>query len=123
VSHRVCPRVSRAAAPTAYSGRAAGYCGCAAPKERAARRALAASASHVAVEDGTPMSPDEDEAAVEEERAGDQRVWAQLVYNERHAPADQCSASTPGPRSRLRWRTTYVRWAVQCPHRIPRPDR
>ncbi|MDT5200486.1 MAG: hypothetical protein QOH34_2008, partial [Mycobacterium sp.] len=89
MAHRVCPRVSRAAAPTAYSGRAAGYCGCAAPKERAARRALAASASHVAVEDGTPMSPDEDEAAVEEERAGDQRVWAQLVYNERHAAADQ----------------------------------
>jgi methyltransferase (TIGR00027 family) len=51
--------------------------------------ALAASASHVAVEDGTPMSRDEYQAAVEEERAGDQRVWAQLVYNERHAPADQ----------------------------------
>jgi methyltransferase (TIGR00027 family) len=55
--------------------------------------ALAAPASHVAVEDGAPMSPDDYEAAVEEERAaaaeGDQRVWAQLVYNERHAPADQ----------------------------------
>jgi methyltransferase (TIGR00027 family) len=55
--------------------------------------ALAAPASHVAVEDGVPMPPHDYEAAVEEERAaaaeGNQRVWAQLVYNERHAPADQ----------------------------------
>jgi methyltransferase (TIGR00027 family) len=55
--------------------------------------ALAAPASHVAVEDGAPMSSDDFAAAVEEERAaaaeGDQRLFFQLVYNERHAPADQ----------------------------------
>ncbi len=55
--------------------------------------ALATPASHVAVEDGAPMSPDDYAGAVEEERAavakGDQRVFFQLVYNERHAPADQ----------------------------------
>jgi methyltransferase (TIGR00027 family) len=58
--------------------------------------ALAAPGSHVAVEDGTPMSSEDYAAAVEEERAaltkgaeGAQRVFFQLVYNERHAPADQ----------------------------------
>jgi methyltransferase (TIGR00027 family) len=55
--------------------------------------ALAAPASHVAVEDSVPMSPDELEAGVEEERAarakGDERLFFQLVYNEQHAPADQ----------------------------------
>ena len=55
--------------------------------------ALAAPASHVAVEDGAPMSSDDYAAAVEEEKAavaeGDRRVFFQLVYNERHAPADQ----------------------------------
>jgi methyltransferase (TIGR00027 family) len=54
---------------------------------------LAAPASHVAVEDGAPMPSDDFAAAVEEERAaaaeGDQRLFFQLVYNERHAPADQ----------------------------------
>ncbi len=53
---------------------------------------LAAAASHVAVEDGAPLPPDDFAAAVEEERAavaeGDRRVFFQLVYNERHAPAD-----------------------------------
>lgn len=55
--------------------------------------ALAAPASHVAVEDAEPMPPDDHATAVEEEKAavaeGDQRVFFQLVYNERHAPADQ----------------------------------
>ena len=55
--------------------------------------ALASPGSHVAVEDGAPMSSDDYSAAVEEERAavaeGDRRVFFQLVYNERHAPADQ----------------------------------
>jgi methyltransferase (TIGR00027 family) len=55
--------------------------------------ALASPGSHVAVEDGAPMSSDEYSAAVEEERAavaeGERRVFFQLVYNERHAPADQ----------------------------------
>jgi methyltransferase (TIGR00027 family) len=55
--------------------------------------ALASPGSHVAVEDSAPMSSDEYSAAVEEERAaaaeGERRVFFQLVYNERHAPADQ----------------------------------
>jgi methyltransferase (TIGR00027 family) len=55
--------------------------------------ALATPASHVAVEDGAPMASDDYAAAVEQERAavaeGEQRVFFQLVYNERHAPADQ----------------------------------
>ena len=51
---------------------------------------LAASGSHVAVEDGAPMEPDAFAAAVEEERnADDGRLFFQLVYNERYAPADQ----------------------------------
>jgi hypothetical protein len=45
------------------------------------------------VEDSAPMSSDDYSAAVEEERAdateGERRVFFQLVYNERHAPADQ----------------------------------
>jgi methyltransferase (TIGR00027 family) len=52
--------------------------------------ALAAPGSHVAVEDGAPMGSDEFAAAVEEERnADDGRLFFQLVYNERYAPADQ----------------------------------
>jgi methyltransferase (TIGR00027 family) len=54
---------------------------------------LAGHGSHVAVEDGTPLPPDDFEAAVAEERAaaeqGDKRVFFQLVYNERHAPATE----------------------------------
>jgi methyltransferase (TIGR00027 family) len=54
---------------------------------------LATQASHVAVEDAAPMPPDDHAEAVEEERAavakGEQRIFFQLVYNERHAPADQ----------------------------------
>jgi methyltransferase (TIGR00027 family) len=54
---------------------------------------LAAPGSHVAVEDGAPMHADAFEAALEEERAaaadGDGRVFFQLVYNERHAPATE----------------------------------
>jgi len=55
--------------------------------------ALAAPASHVAVEDGAPIPSEDYAAAVAQERAavaeGAQRVFFQLVYNERHAPADQ----------------------------------
>ncbi|HTZ16176.1 MAG TPA: class I SAM-dependent methyltransferase [Mycobacterium sp.] len=58
--------------------------------------ALACPGSHVAVEDGAPMPSDDYSAAVEEERAaakegaeGERRVFFQLLYNERHAPADQ----------------------------------
>ena len=54
---------------------------------------LAGHGSHVAIEDGAPLEPDEFEAAVEEERAaaaeGDQRLFFRVVYNERHAPATQ----------------------------------
>lgn len=54
---------------------------------------LSAPGSHVAVEDGTPLEQDEFDAKVEEERAasgaGDQRVFFQLVYNERCAPATE----------------------------------
>jgi methyltransferase (TIGR00027 family) len=55
--------------------------------------ALASPGSHAAVEDSAPMASEQLEAAIEEERAaraqGDQRLFFQLVYNERHAPADQ----------------------------------
>src|SRR6201993_3426874 len=54
---------------------------------------LAARGSHVAVEDGAPMQPEQFEEAVEEERAaaaeGDRRTFFRLVYNERHAPATE----------------------------------
>jgi methyltransferase (TIGR00027 family) len=53
---------------------------------------LASMGSHVAVEDGAPLPPEEYEAKVEEERAapkGDQRAFFQLVYNERCAPATE----------------------------------
>jgi methyltransferase (TIGR00027 family) len=53
---------------------------------------LAGHGSHVAVEDGAPLKPDEFEAKVEEERAAiasgeEQRPFFQLVYNEQHARA------------------------------------
>ncbi len=52
--------------------------------------ALAGPGSHLAVEDGAPMEPDEFEAAVAEERdADDQHLFFQLVYNQRVAPAEQ----------------------------------
>jgi methyltransferase (TIGR00027 family) len=55
--------------------------------------ALASAGSHVAVEDGAPMPAEAFTAAVEAERAaqaeGDERVFFQLVYNERHAPAGE----------------------------------
>lgn len=54
---------------------------------------LAGHGSHVAIEDGAPLEPDEFEAAIEEERAaaaeGDQRLFFRLVYNERHAPVTE----------------------------------
>lgn len=54
---------------------------------------LAGHGSHVAVEDGAPMKPEDFETAVAEERAataqGDQRVFFQLVYNEQCAPATE----------------------------------
>jgi methyltransferase (TIGR00027 family) len=53
---------------------------------------LAGHGSHVAVEDGAPLKPDEFEAKVEQERAAiasgeEQRPFFQLVYNEQHARA------------------------------------
>ena len=55
---------------------------------------LAGPGSHVAVEDGAPLSPDEYVAKVEEERTAiasgeEQRPFFQLVYNEQHAPATE----------------------------------
>lgn len=54
---------------------------------------MAGPGSHVAVEDGAPLDPDEYAAKIEEERAtsvdGTQRVFFQLVYNERCAPATE----------------------------------
>jgi len=56
--------------------------------------ALASPGSHAAIEDSTPMSREEFQAGVDEERAaraqGDERrLFFQLVYNEQHAPADR----------------------------------
>lgn len=53
--------------------------------------ALACPGSHLGVEDGAPMPPDDFAAAVEAERSSDddRRVFHQLVYNEQCAPAGQ----------------------------------
>ncbi|GLB84690.1 class I SAM-dependent methyltransferase [Mycobacterium kiyosense] len=54
--------------------------------------ALAAPGSHVAVEDGAPLPPDEFEARIAEERANPdrgRRPFFQLVYNEQCAPATE----------------------------------
>ena len=52
---------------------------------------LAASGSHLGIEDGTPMPPDEFAAAVDAERSApdDRRIFHQLIYNEQCAPAQQ----------------------------------
>ena len=55
---------------------------------------LAGPGSHVAIEEGAPMEPDEFEANLEEERTAiasgeEQRPFFQLVYNEQHAPATE----------------------------------
>ncbi|KAA1251961.1 class I SAM-dependent methyltransferase [Mycobacterium simiae] len=54
---------------------------------------LASAGSHAAVEDGTPLPPDEFAAKVAEERAvvaaGGKSPFFQLVYNERCAPATE----------------------------------
>jgi methyltransferase (TIGR00027 family) len=55
---------------------------------------LAGPGSHVAVEDGAPLEPDEFEAKLEEERAAmadgtEERPFFQLVYNEQCEPATQ----------------------------------
>ena len=52
--------------------------------------ALAGPGSHVAVEDGAPMTDEDYAAALAQERDdGGDRVFFQLVYNQQHAPADQ----------------------------------
>ena len=53
--------------------------------------ALAAPGSHVAVEDGAPMPPADYAAALAEEQAAgdDARVFHQLIYNQRCAPAHE----------------------------------
>ncbi|MGB5797266.1 MAG: SAM-dependent methyltransferase, partial [Mycolicibacter algericus] len=52
---------------------------------------LAAPGSHLAVEDGTPLPDEVFQAAVQAEvvAGDDSRVFHQLIYNERCAPADQ----------------------------------
>jgi methyltransferase (TIGR00027 family) len=55
---------------------------------------LAGHGSHVAIEDGAPLAPEEFEAKLEEERSAgseraEKRPFFQLVYNERHAPATE----------------------------------
>lgn len=52
---------------------------------------LAALGSHLAVEDGTPLPDEVFQAAVQAEvvAGDDSRVFHQLIYNERCAPADQ----------------------------------
>ncbi len=53
---------------------------------------MASAGSHVAVEDAAPMPAEAFAAAVEAERAarakGEERLFFQLIYNERHAPAE-----------------------------------
>lgn len=53
--------------------------------------ALSCPGSHLGVEDGAPMPSAEFAAAIAQERAAgdDRRVFHQLIYNERCAPADQ----------------------------------
>ena len=50
---------------------------------------LTAHGSHLAVEEGEPMAPDELQANIDKERAADDSrgLFFQLVYNEQHAPA------------------------------------
>ena len=90
--------------------------------------ALASAGSHVAVEDGAPMPAEAFTAAVEAERAaqaeGDERLFFQLVYNERHAPAEEWFG-----RARLEsggdpaGRVPGTRWAARCRGPTPRPGR
>jgi methyltransferase (TIGR00027 family) len=53
---------------------------------------MASPGSHVAVEDAAPLPAEAFAAAVEAERAarakGEERLFFQLIYNERHAPAE-----------------------------------
>jgi methyltransferase (TIGR00027 family) len=50
---------------------------------------MAGHGSHVAIEDGAPLQPDAFQERLAEERASGERPFFQLVYNERHAPADE----------------------------------
>lgn len=52
---------------------------------------LAASGSHVAVEEGRPMDSEEFKVKVQEAKAidDDRGQWWQMIYNEQHAPAAQ----------------------------------
>ncbi len=83
---------------------------------------LASPGSHVAVEDGAPMAAEEFSAAVEEERAaaaeGDGRVFFQLVYNERHAPATEWF----GKRGWTAVGTPLVDYLRETGRPVPGPD-
>ena len=83
---------------------------------------LAGHGSHVAVEDGAPMHPEEFEAAVEEERAaaaqGDQRLFFRLVYNEQIAPATEWF----GQRGWSAFGTPLADYLRQVGRPVPGPD-
>jgi methyltransferase (TIGR00027 family) len=84
---------------------------------------LAGPGSHVAVEDGTPLAPDELEAKVEEERAAiasgeEQRVFFQLVYNEQRAPATEWF----GKRGWTAVGTPLTEYLCEAGRPVPEPD-
>lgn len=76
---------------------------------------LAASGSHVAIEDGAPMPQDVYEAAVaaEVEAGDDTRIFHRLVYNEQHAPAGEWFGAHG-------W-TPAVTPLADCLHQLGRP--
>ena len=83
---------------------------------------LASPGSHVAVEDGVPMPAEAFNAAVEAERAaqaeGDERSFFQLVYNERHAPAEQWF----GERGWTAVATPLAEYFHEVGRPVPEPD-
>ncbi len=89
--------------------------------------ALASPGSHAAVEDSAPMSPEELEAGIDEERAarakGDKRLFFQLVYNEQHAPADQWLGKHGWTAVATPLADYYARSADRFPDRNRGPDR
>lgn len=84
--------------------------------------ALAGHGSHVAVEEGAPLTPEDFEAAVAAERAaneqGEQRMFFQLVYNEQCAPA----AEWFGSRGWTAVPTPLADYLRQVGRPVPGPD-
>ncbi|MCV7258483.1 class I SAM-dependent methyltransferase [Mycobacterium shimoidei] len=83
---------------------------------------LAGSGSHVAIEDGAPMSAEALAAAIAEERdanaRGDNRLFFQLIYNEQCAPADQWF----GERGWTAVPTPLADWLRAVGRPVPAPD-